>query len=154
MNTRFAGSKLVVSLLVCLGVVLMCASMAHAQSSGTGAITGTVTDPQGRAVPNATVTATSGATNQERTTATGPDGNYKFSLLTPGSYQMRFTAAGFKTTDVSGVIVNTTETATVDKILDVGAVTQTVTVESSVQALQTESSTLGTTVTGSNIAAL
>jgi hypothetical protein len=154
MNLRFAGRKLVISLLVCLGLVLTFAAVARAQSSGTGAITGTVTDPQGRAVPNATVTATSQATNQERTSVTGADGNYKFSLLTPGTYQMKFNAAGFKTTEVSGVIVNTTETATVDKVLDVGTVTQTVTVESTVQTLQTESSTLGTTVTGSSIAAL
>lgn len=154
MITRFAGRKLVVSLLVCLGAVLLCASMALAQSAGSGAITGTVTDQQGRAVPNATVTAANSGTNQERTATTGSDGEYKFSLLTPGTYRIKFGAAGFKTAEVSGVAVNVTETATVDKVLEVGAVTQTVTVESTVQALQTESSTLGTTVTGNNIAAL
>ena len=79
---------------------------------------------------------------------------YKFPLLNPGTYRLKIGAAGFKTSEVSGVTVNVTETATQDKVLEVGAVTQTVTVESSVETLQTESSTLGTTVTGANIAAL
>ena len=154
MNTRFAGPKLVAALFVCFAVILLGVSMAQAQSAGTGALTGTVTDPQGRAVPNATVTVTNVGTNQERTSTTGSDGVYKFPLLNPGTYRLRIGAAGFKTSEVSGVTVNVTETATQDKVLEVGAVTQTVTVESSVETLQTESSTLGTTVTGSNIAAL
>jgi hypothetical protein len=154
MNNRITGRKLVVSLLVCLGMVLLAASMAQAQSAGTGAITGIVTDPQGRAVPNATVTATNLGTNQERTATTGAAGDYKFSLLPPGTYTLKFSAAGFKVSQVSSVVLNVTETPEVDQVLEVGAITQTVTVESSVQALQTESSTLGTTVTGSTITAL
>jgi Carboxypeptidase regulatory-like domain len=154
MITRLAVRKSVVSVLVCLGLVVLCATIAHAQSAGTGAITGTLTDPQGRAVPNATVTATNAGTNQARTATTGGAGDYKFSLLPVATYNLRFAAAGFKTTEVDGVVVNTTETATVDKVLEVGAVTQTVTVESSVETLQTESSTLGTTVSGNQIAAL
>lgn len=154
MNTRFAARKIVVSLLVCLSLVVFCATMAHAQSSGTGAISGIVTDPQGRAVPNATVTATSLSTGSERTATTGPDGDYKFSLIPPGTYRLRFTAAGFKTSEISSETVAVTETAVANQALEVGTVNQTVTVESSVETLQTESSTLGTTVSGSAIAAL
>jgi Carboxypeptidase regulatory-like domain/TonB-dependent Receptor Plug Domain len=154
MSTRFTGRKLVISLLVFLGVVLLGASMAHAQTSATGAISGTVTDPQGRAVPNATVTATSLDTNQTRTAVTGASGDYKFSLLPEGNYSLKFSAAGFKTSEVASVTVNVTETSTANESLEVGAVTQTVTVESSMETLQTESSTLGTTVTGTQIAAL
>lgn len=154
MNTRFAARKIVVSILLCLGLVVLCATMAHAQSSGTGAISGIVTDPQGKAVPNATVTATSLGTGQERTTTTGSEGDYKFSLLPPGGYRLKFTAAGFKTSEVSSLAVTVTETATVNQTLQVGTVSQTVTVESSVETLQTESSTLGTTVSGNTIMAL
>ena len=51
-----------------------------AQSAGTGALTGTVTDPTGAVVPNVTVTLTSADTNQTRTATTGADGTYKFTL--------------------------------------------------------------------------
>src|ERR1017187_9224537 len=122
MNTRFAGRKLVAALFVCFAVILLGTSMAQAQSAGTGALTGTVTNPQGRAVPNATVTVTNVGTNQERTSTTGSDGVYKFPLLNPGTYRLRIGAAGFKTSEVSGVTVNVTETATQDKTLEVGAV--------------------------------
>ena len=140
--------------MACVAALFLRAPLSHAQSGGTGAIAGTVTDPQGRAVPNATVAATSLATNQERTATTGSAGDYKFSLLSPGTYRLRITAAGFKTAEIAGVTVNTTETASVDKVLEIGAVTQTVTVESTVETLQTESSALGTTVSGTQINAL
>jgi Carboxypeptidase regulatory-like domain len=141
-------------MLGCLAVVLLCASLAHAQSAGTGAITGTVTDPSGAAVANAKVMLTSLATNQIRTATTGARGDYKFSLLPPGNYKVEFSAPGFKTATVASVTVNVTETETVNQALEVGAITQTVTVESNAQLLQTESSTLGTTVSGSQIASL
>ena len=139
MNTRFAGRKLVLSILACFAVLFLCATMAQAQSGGTGAITGTVTDPSGASVPNVTVTATNTGTNQARTAVTGSDGVYKFSLLTPGTYHLKFGAMGFKTGEVGSVTVSVTETKTVNQALEVGAVTQTVTVESTVQTLQTES---------------
>ncbi len=75
-------------------------------------------------------------------------------MLPPGNYRLKFSAAGFKTGEISSVTVDVTETPVVNEALEVGTITQTVTVESSVQTLQTESSTLGTTVTGSTITAL
>ena len=57
----------------------------RAQTAGTGALTGTVTDSTGAVVPNATVTVTSADTGQVRTATTGADGNYEVNLLTPGN---------------------------------------------------------------------
>lgn len=128
--------------------------MAHAQSSGTGALTGSVSDLQGGSVANVTVTATNTGTNQTRTEVTGPDGIYKFTLLPPGTYNLKFSAPNFKTSDVAGVVVNVTETPTVNQVMQVGAMNQTVTVESNVETIQTESSTLGTTVSGNQITSL
>jgi hypothetical protein len=154
MNTRFAGRKLVFSLLAAFAMLLLCVSLAQAQGAGTGAITGTITDPSGGAVANVTVTATNIGTNQSRDAKTGADGVYKFSLLPPGNYRLKFSAAGFKSSEVPSVTVNVTETASVNQVLQVGAVTESVTVEANVETLQTESSTLGQTVTGSQITAL
>ena len=112
-----------------------------AQSAGTGALTGTISDPSGAVVPNVTVTLTSTDTNQVRTATTGADGGYKFALLPPGAYRIRFSAAGFKTAEVSAVNVNVTETPVLDRALEVGAQSEQVTVEAQTEALQTATST-------------
>ena len=117
-----------------------------AQSAGTGALTGTVSDATGAVVPNATVTLTSTDTNQVRNTVTGADGVYKFSLLQPGTYRVRIVAVGFKSAEVSSVTVNVTETPVLDRALELGAQSEQVTVEAQAGALQTANSTLGTTV--------
>ena len=117
-----------------------------AQSAGTGALTGTVSDSTGGVVPGAMVTLTSNDTNQARTATTGADGNYKFALLPPGTYRIRFSASGFKTAEVAGVTVNVTETPVLDRTLEVGSQAEQVTVEAQAEALQTATSTLGNTV--------
>jgi hypothetical protein len=149
-----AGLKASLAALLFAAALLLCAPLSQAQTAATGAITGTVTDPSGGAVANATVTATNKGTNQERDAKTAADGVYKFSFLTPGDYRLKFTAPGFKSSEVESVTVNVTETASVNEALQVGSVSERVTVESTVETLQTESSTLGTTVTGGQISAL
>ncbi len=134
--------------LVALLAVFLIAMMPAllAQSAGTAGLTGTVTDPSGAAVPNVTVTLTSNDTNQVRTETTGSNGQYKFTLLPPGSYRVRFAANGFKTAEITAVTMNVTESPTLNRTLEVGAQTESVTVEASAETLQTASSTLGTTV--------
>jgi len=117
-----------------------------AQTPGTGALTGTVKDPSGAVIPNATVTLTSVDTGQARTGMTGADGVYHFNLLAPGNYRVRMEASGFKPVEVPSVAVAVTETAVLDRNLDVGAQSQTVTVEGEVENIQTASSALGTVV--------
>ena len=83
---------------------------------------------------------------QVRTTTTGPDGAYRFTLLQPGGYKVRFSANGFKTSEVSSITLNVTRTPQLDRTLVVGAQSEQVTVEATTETLQTQSSTLGTTV--------
>jgi outer membrane receptor protein involved in Fe transport len=127
---------------------------AMTQSASTAGLTGAVTDPTGAVLPNVTVTLTNLATNQARTVTTGADGVYRAPLLEPGAYRVRFSAPGFKTAEVSSVTLTVTETSALDRTLEVGSQSVEVTVEADVEALQTTTSNLGTTVTGAAITSL
>src|SRR5437588_1717890 len=132
--------------LLLLFVCLFSLQSLRAQTPGTGALTGTVKDPSGAVIPNATVTLTSVDTGQARTTMTGADGVYRFALLPPGNYRVRIESSGFKPVEVPSVTVAVTETEVLDRNLEVGAQSQTVTVEGEVENIQTASSALGTVV--------
>jgi hypothetical protein len=112
------------------------------QSAGTAGLSGTITDPSGAAVPNVTVTLTNADTNQARTANTGSDGVYKFSLIPPGRYNIRFAATGFKTAEVNQITLNVTESPVLDRTLEVGQQSEQVTVEATAEILQNASSTL------------
>src|ERR1700712_2870176 len=124
---------------------------AHAQSSTTGAIRGTVTDPSGAVLPNATVTVVSDATGTTRTSKTDGSGSYNVGLLPSGTYKVSFQAEGFKSQLPESVTVVITETNKVDAALVPGSQDQTVEVSSAPQLLQAESDTLGTVVDGKTI---
>src|SRR5580698_4001184 len=87
-----------------------------------GAITGTVTDPSGAAVPDATVKALNTATNLEVVAHTKSNGSYLVPELPAGTYKLTITKVGFKTETHTEVLVNGNRTTTVDATLAVGAV--------------------------------
>jgi Carboxypeptidase regulatory-like domain len=128
--------------------------MVLAQTAGTGALRGTVTDQSGAVVPNATITATNPDTGQARTATTGADGTYTFSLLPPGNYKVKFEAPGFKPVEIPSAAVNVTETGVLDRSLEVGGQAQTVTVEGEVEVIQTASSALGTVANARTVSEL
>ncbi|HYR86733.1 MAG TPA: carboxypeptidase-like regulatory domain-containing protein, partial [Terriglobia bacterium] len=125
-----------------------------AQTSGTGALTGTVTDSSGAVVPGVMVTAISLDTGQSRSAATGEDGSYKLNLLPPGNYRVRFEIVGFRAVEVPSVKVNVTETAVLDRALEVGTQAEAVRVEAEVETIQTASSALGTVATAATVTEL
>jgi carboxypeptidase family protein len=136
--------------LVCLSVIFMPA--AFAQTSGTGALAGTVRDSSGGVVPNATVTATDLDTNQSRTSTTGADGTYRFGFLIPGHYSLQIEASGFRVSMIPTVEVTVTETAVADGTLQVGSQSQQVEVNAEAEAIQTTGAAQGTVLSGSTIA--
>jgi len=114
-----------------------------AQTASTGALSGTVTDPQGAVVPGVQIKVTSEATGETRTVTSRSDGTYVMPLLPPGSYRVEVEAKGFKRGVRSGVRIEVTETATLDLRLEVGAANETVTINADAAVVQTESSALG-----------
>jgi Carboxypeptidase regulatory-like domain/TonB dependent receptor len=91
-----------------------------------GAITGTVTDPTGAAVPDATVKALNVATNLEITAMTKSNGSYVVPELPAGTYKLTISKESFKTETHTEVLVNGNRTTTVDSSLVLGAISATV----------------------------
>jgi hypothetical protein len=132
-------------------LLVLSVSSLMAQTASTGALTGTIKDPSGAVVPGATVTLTSLDTAQVRTATTSAEGTYQFSLLQPGNFRVRIEAAGFKPLEIPSITVSVTETAVLDRNLEVGGQTQSVTVEGEVETIQTTSSALGTVATARTV---
>jgi outer membrane receptor protein involved in Fe transport len=124
-----------------LSVVLFVPPAAQAQA--TGQINGIVTDTSGGVLPGVTVEATSPATGATRTAVTGADGLYTIPLLQPGDYNVRASLTGFRAALREGVRVTVTETSRVAFVLDVGQVTETVTVVADATLVETSNATRG-----------
>ncbi len=116
------------------------------QTVSTGAITGTVTDPSGSLIAGVQVTATDKGTGAKRSVVTDASGNYRFSLLPPGQYQLEFMAAGFKKAVPSEVSVVVTEVSAVNVQMVLGETKETVEVTAAAPLLQSQNATLGTVV--------
>ncbi len=113
--------------LVLAGIFLTATSL-HGQNI-TGTILGTVTDSSAAVVPQTTVVATHGATNYTRTVVTDAAGNYELPLLPLGAYKITAQAPGFKKFEKTGIVLLLEQKVRVDFVLEVGAVTETVTVQ-------------------------
>jgi hypothetical protein len=111
--------------------------------SGTGAIVGMVRDPSGNMIPGAKVTALNVATNNKISVVTNGLGYYSFPVLQPATYQLFVKAAGFKELVRNNIQLDVAATLTVDAALEVGQVSETVTVTDEPPLLETQSSALG-----------
>jgi outer membrane receptor protein involved in Fe transport len=131
-----------------LSLVCMCFfTLARADAQvATADIVGTVTDPGGAAVTSATVTATSLATGITQKAVVGNSGDFDFTLLQVGAYKVSVQAAGFKSY-ATQVTLAAGDRARITAKLELGQVTETVTVGATTPALQTETSDIGTLLT-------
>src|SRR5579864_9561081 len=98
MDIRERFSKRVVVLVSAIVMILAVASAVYGQSER-GRIIGTVTDPQGAVVPDATVTVTNVATGIASKTTTDQQGQYQAPELPIGAYKVKVARRGFKTTE-------------------------------------------------------
>src|SRR5262249_45651336 len=127
---------------------ILCDVMPSRAQISSSALNGVVTDSTGSVVPKATVTVTSISTGFTRTALTGDTGAYSISDLPPGLYDVSAEAAGFKKAVIKGIRLYVGQTATADIRLEVGQLTESVTVTSTVPLLQDTSSQVGTVIEG------
>jgi Carboxypeptidase regulatory-like domain len=119
-----------------------------------GTLLGTVTDASGAVLPNVSVTITNTATGVAKTSVTNDAGAYAFPGIQIGNYDVKVTAQGFKASQRNGVAVNATDRVREDFQMAVGGVGETVTVEASGQALQTDSGEQSSLINGKQITEL
>jgi hypothetical protein len=126
--------------------------IAGAQENAT--ITGQVTDPSGAAVPGAAITVVRASTGEVRTTQSSGAGFFEISGLAVGTYNLKAVAPGFKTYDKTGLVVDTAATVRANVPLEVGAATQTVTVQANALQVQTDTSMISSVITGQQVSEL
>ncbi|HXS01958.1 MAG TPA: TonB-dependent receptor, partial [Pyrinomonadaceae bacterium] len=125
---------------------------ALAQSGSTGSIAGTISDPTSAVVPGATITIKNNATSQEFTATSAGNGTFTVPALISGTYTVTIAAPGFKTTILPNVKVDVGTPSSVNVTLEVGVPTETVQiVDAAGELIQTQSATVGTTITGRQI---
>src|SRR6266850_4855112 len=132
-------------LVICLAVVAQ---------TGTSNISGTVKDTNGAVVAGATVTAKNEATGVTSTQATTQSGLYSFASLPVGNYTITIEKQGFKTLQKTNNALQVGEPLTVDGALEIGQVSETVTVTGGAEQLQNSNATIGNVVEQKAIEAL
>ena len=104
---------------------------------------GRVTDAQGAAVPNAEVSVVSEETDVKQITRTNDQGNWVVQFLIPGRYNFTISAAGFKSVEHKGIVLQTSDNKQIDSQLEVGSTSTELTVNAEVPLIDTTAATSG-----------
>ena len=139
---------------LCLTVLAVLVVGALVGQEPRGAILGRVLDPTGAVIPNASVKATNIATGVTVSTVTNAQGNYLLPYLIPGTYRIEAEAAGFKRVVQDGLELRINDRLEVNLTLEVGAVTEQVTVVAETPLLETASASMGSVVDARRVAEL
>ncbi len=138
------------SLCICVLALLDIATPGRAQV-GVATLSGNVVDQAGAAVPGATVTATEGTTGLNRATLTAGNGTYVIPGMPLGVYRVQVALSGFRPLIRDGIRLSTGETIRVDLQLELGGVSEAVTVTADASLLRSESSGLGHVIDNTKI---
>jgi hypothetical protein len=135
-----------------LTLMMICWSSAASAQTLTGQIGGTVVDGQGAAIPGATVTVTNTATRGTREAVTDAQGAFVVTGVLAGTYDLRVALTGFRTYEQRGLVVSATERVALASIqLQVGGVSETVSVAAEGARIQTQSGERSATITADQI---
>lgn len=136
--------KNLIRLVLLFGALFVFTSVALGQNTGT--ISGTVQDQSGAVVAGANVKAQNPATSFAREATSATNGFYRFDQLPVGTYTISVEAAGFKKSITQAVALSVNDSLTLDIKLEVGQVSEVVTVSEAPSAVNTETSVVGRTV--------
>jgi hypothetical protein len=123
-------------------LLLFCAAPVWGQTN-VGLITGTVSDSSGSVLVGATVVARNQGTGSRQTVRTDATGSFVFPGLAAGTYQIRFEHPGFKSVEQQGVVLDSGSTRPLSARLEIGQMTESVTVDASAEQVQTTSGSIG-----------
>jgi hypothetical protein len=140
------GHRSLVLLSLFLAFLLAVATGASAQGGATSAVTGTVVDSSSGVVPGADITAKNNATGTTYTAVSGANGAFNIPAVDPGTYTITVALMGFKTAVLNQVVVSSAAPATVKAVLELGKLEETVVVEAAAQLIQTQSTSVASTV--------
>ena len=112
-----------------------------------GSVTGTVEDPSGAAVPGADVTIINQGTTQQTAVKSDSQGRYSLLNLLPGTYNLRVSASGFRTAEQTGIIISPNIVGRIDMKLEVGKMSEQVSVSAQAVQLQTDKADTHTEIT-------
>jgi hypothetical protein len=138
----------------CAALVVVAPGIARAQGGTSSTLSGVVLDGGGGVLPGADVVAKNDATGVEQRSVTNGQGAFSFPGLTVGAYTVTVSLAGFKTFVARNVVLTTGAPASVKAVLEIGGMTEQVTVSSSSEIIQTQSSTVSTTINTNQITKL
>ena len=140
LSSRISRRLNVASAVAAMMIIAFSVSGLYAQ--GYGSINGTVTDPSGASVASATVKVVQTQTGRATVVTSGREGEFVFPTLPPSTYSLAVTATGFQSYTQTDVVLQADGKLTVNVRLQVGAATETVTVEAAVPQVDTTSGTL------------
>jgi hypothetical protein len=132
--------------LLAMLTLLLAVSLSGLAQEFRATLTGRITDPNGAAVPGATVTVTNQKTNEVNNATTSDEGNYTVPFLQPGTYLVTVEAKGFKTAKSNTVELHTADKATMDVGLEIGQMDQTVDVTADAPLLESDTGSRGQVV--------
>ena len=132
--------------LISMSLVGVLASSAFAQLANQTALVGTVTDSSGSVIPGATVVAVNTGTKDTYETTTNEQGYYNIQFIRIGQYEITVTLSGFQTFKATGIEVATNQVVRRDASLQVGVMSETITVAAGAAMLSTENATLVETI--------
>ncbi len=119
--------------------------------AGRGGINGTITDPSGAVVPKAKVVALNNASGISQQTVASAAGLYSFVSLSPGTYEVTVSQQGFSSVAQENVTVSVDQVSTVNISLQVGSISNTVTVTETTDLTDTSNSTVGQLISSATI---